>query len=107
MQKRKRYSKERQLLKKGEYDRGDSYEYKWTDSCGKRHSVYAKTLDELRSKEETVNRDLFDGIRSSNRNLTINDYYSIWLEVKSGIRDSTRLSYIRPYTRRLTDVMVL
>ena len=104
MQKRKRYSKERQLLKKGEYVRGDSYEYKWTDSCGKRHSVYAKTLDELRSKEETVNRDLFDGIRSSNRNLTINDYYSIWLEVKSGIRDSTRLSYIRPYTRYVQPV---
>ena len=103
MQKRKRYSKDRQLLRKGEYCRGNSYEYKYTDTCGKRHSVYANSLEELRAKEESVNRDFLDGIRNENRNLTINDYYEIWLEIKSGIRDSTRQSYIRPYTRYVKD----
>ncbi len=100
MQKRKqRYSKDRKLLRKGEYVRGCGYEFKYTDSRGKRHSVYANTLDELRAKEESLNRDFMDGIKSADGTLTINDYYKIWLEIKGGIRESTRYSYIRPYTR--------
>lgn len=100
MQKRKnRYSKDRRLLRKGEYIRGNFYEYKFTDSFKKRHSVYATTLDELRAKEESINRDLLEGISNADCNLTINHYYKTWLEIKSGIRDSTRYSYIRPYTR--------
>ena len=99
MQKRKRYSKDRKLLRKGEYVRGSSFEYKYTDACGKRHSVYANSLDELRAKEEALNRDILDGIKSADRTLTLNDYYSLWLEIKSGIRDSTRYSYTRPYSR--------
>lgn len=99
MQKRKRFSKDRKLLRKGEYVRGCGYEFKYTDSCGKRHSLYASTLDELRAKEEVLNRDILEGIKSANRTLTINDYYSLWLEIKSGIRDSTRYSYTRPYSR--------
>ena len=100
MQKRKqRFSKDRRLLRKGEYVRGDGYEYKYSDSCGKRHSVYANSLDELRAKEEILNRDALDGIRSADSTLTINDYFNIWLKIKSGIRDSTRYSYTRPYLR--------
>ncbi|MCR4677137.1 MAG: site-specific integrase [Lachnospiraceae bacterium] len=100
MQKRKnRYSKDRRLLRKGEYIRGDGYEFKYTDSFGKRHSVYANSLDELRQKEEALHRDILDGIKSADRTLTINDYFNTWLDVKSGIRDSTRYSYVRPYLR--------
>lgn len=31
--------------------------------------------------------------------MTINDYYRIWLEIKGGIRESTRYSYVRPFSR--------
>lgn len=100
MQKRKsRLTKDRRLLRTGEYVRGNRFEYKWSDSNGKRHSIYADSLEELREKEETVQRDLYDGIKSTSRNLTINQYFSLWLEIKSGIRESTRQSYIRPFSR--------
>lgn len=100
MQRRKnRYSRDRRLLRKGEYIRGNSYEFKFTDASGKRHSLYASDLDELRAKEDAVQRDAFDGIVNADRNLTINDYYKVWLEIKSGVRESTMQSYIRPYSR--------
>lgn len=58
--KRRKDSKNR-ILKEGEYERSNNtYEFKWTDKNGKRHSTYAKTLDELREKELDILRDTFD-----------------------------------------------
>ena len=45
-------------LRKGESLRSNGgYEYRWTDANGKRHSVYASTLDELRAKEESITKE--------------------------------------------------
>ena len=45
----KRKDKSRVVLRKGESQRANgTYHYCWTDGNGKRHFVYAKTLDELR-----------------------------------------------------------
>ena len=93
-----RYAKGRIKLKKGEYQRPNgTFEYKWTDRIGTRHSVYAKTLLELRIKEDAILKDILDGIKSFSQNMTINSYYEIWKKVKSGIRDTTLMAYIRPY----------
>ena len=60
----KRKDKDRIVLRKGESQRKDgNYDYRWTTRDGKRHSVYAKTLEELRAKEEEILRDKCDGIR--------------------------------------------
>ena len=42
----KRKDKRRVVLKTGECQRKNgTYSYRWTDSKGKRHSIYAKTLE--------------------------------------------------------------
>ena len=48
------------VLKEGEYQRAcGTYEFKWRDKRGGRHSVSAPTLEELREKELDVLRDVF------------------------------------------------
>ena len=90
---RRKDSKKR-VLKEGEYERANgTFEYKWRDRRGKRHSVYAKTLDELREKELEVLRDVLDGIREDKKDLTINDLYHRWEQLKRGLKDNTFQNY--------------
>ena len=90
---RRKDSKKR-VLKEGEYERANgTFEYKWRDRRGKRHSVYAKTLDELREKELEVLRDVLDGIRGDKKDLTINDLYHRWEQLKRGLKDNTFQNY--------------
>lgn len=96
----KRYAKGNLRLKKGEYQRSsNTFEYKWTDQNGKRHSVSAKSLQELRQKEDEITRDTLDGISYDNLDATIDSYYELWKKLKTGVRDSTLKSYTRPYER--------
>ena len=57
MPRTKRKDKSRAVLRTGESQRADgTYQFRWTDSNHKRFCVYAKTLDELRYKEEQIKR---------------------------------------------------
>jgi Cdc6-like AAA superfamily ATPase len=86
---RRKDSKNR-VLEDGEYQRANgTFGYKRKDKRGKRHSIYAKTLEELREKEKDVLCDVFDGIRSDKNNLTINDLYNLWVQIKRGLKDNT------------------
>lgn len=96
----KRYTQNKTRLRKGEYQRpNNTFEYRWKDKFGKNHVVYAKTLPELRKKEEDITRDILDGIDYSKLELTINDYFEIWKRIKVGIRETTFVSYVRTYER--------
>lgn len=96
---RRKDSKNR-VLKEGEYQRANgSFEYKWRDKIGKRHSVYGKTLEELRKKELEVIKDALDGIRVDKNNLTVNDLYDLWAQLKRGLKDNTFQTYKYLYTR--------
>lgn len=96
----KRYAKGRIKLKEGEYQRpNETFEYKWTDKFGKRHSVYARTISDLRAKEERILKDTLDGINYVDRSQTINSYFAVWKKIKSGIRESTFITYLRLYER--------
>ena len=56
----KRKDKSRVVLKKGESQRKDgTYDYRWTSRNGRRHSIYAQTLEELRIKEDDSPRITF------------------------------------------------
>ena len=93
MAERRKDNKNR-ILKEGEHQRPNgTYEYKWRDRRGKRHSVYAKTLAELREKELDVLRDILDGIREDKKDLTINDLYYRWKQLKRGLKDNTFQNY--------------
>lgn len=88
------------VLKEGEHQRQNgTYEYKWRDKRSKRHSVYAKTLEELREKEIDVLRDVLDGVRNDKGNLTINDLYNLWVQLKKGLKDNTFSNYQYMYTQ--------
>ena len=90
----RRKDNKKRVLKEGEYQRANgTFEYKWRDRRGKRHSIYAKTLEELREKENDVLRNVLDGLRSDVKDVTINDLYHIWKQIKRGLKDNTFQNY--------------
>lgn len=94
----KRFDKRHRLLKTGEIQRSDGYyTYRWTTKNGKRHSVTASTLEELRKKEDTVLRDKLDGIRAEAQNVTVNDIFELWCSMKRGLKDNTFQNYCYMY----------
>ena len=51
----RRLDKDRVTLRKGESQRADGiYDYRWSTPDGKRHSIYASTLEELREKKNKL-----------------------------------------------------
>ena len=98
MAKEKRLDKYRRVLKKGEGERADGkYDYRWTDRYGKRHSVYADTLEELREKEKLITKDTIDGIKVEKATVTLDEMYAVWRDLKRGLKDNTRQNYIYMY----------
>ena len=90
----KRKDKDRIVLKKGESQRPNgTYDYRWTGRDGKRHVVYAKTLEELRAKEAEIEKDKHDGIKAEARYVTINDLFELWCQLKRGLKDNTFQNY--------------
>ncbi len=110
----KRLDKNRLKLRKGESQRKNgSYDYRWTTPDGKRHTIYAATLDELREKEEAIISDKRDGIKVEVKRITVNDMFDLWCTLKRGIKDNTFQNYVYMYNmfvrhtfgrQRLTDV---
>ena len=73
----RRKDKKNRVLKEGEYQRScGTYEFKWRDKSGGRHSISAVTLEELREKELDVLRDVLDGVKADKNNLCITVGYS-------------------------------
>lgn len=86
----KRKDKARVVLRKGESQRKDGkYDFRWTSPDGKRHSIYAATLEELREKENDIQRDSLEGIKAEARYVTLNDVFTLWAKVKRGLKDNT------------------
>jgi integrase len=96
---RRKDSKKR-VLKEGEYERANgSFEYRWRDKKGKRHYIYAKTLQELRDKKQEVLKDTLDGLQVVDKKMTINDVYDRWTELKRGLKHNTFQNYKYMYTQ--------
>ena len=94
----KRLDKDRIKLRTGESQRKNgTYDYRWTTPDGKRHTIYATTLDELREKEEAVICDKRDGIRVETKRITVNDMFELWCTLKRGLKDNTFQNYIYMY----------
>lgn len=94
----KRKDSHRVVLKTGESQRKDgTYDFRWTSFDGKRHSVYAKTLTELREKERNIEKEAFEGLSYDRNSMTITDLFKVWFSLKRGIRDSTLQTYSYAY----------
>ena len=94
----KRKDKEQLVLQKGESQRlKGGYDYRWTGEDGKRHSIYAKTLEELREKEKTIIKDQLDQIKVEARYWVLNDVFALWKQLKRGLKDNTFQNYVYMY----------
>lgn len=104
MKAQRRKDSKGRVLRKGEYERKDgSYMYVYKGASGKKVTVYAPTLKELRAKEDDTNRDILDGINPDGTRLTVNDMYKRWqtlreLDIEAGsLRHSTYRNYCYMY----------
>ena len=90
----KRKDKDRIVLRKGESQRKNgTYQFSWTDKLGKRHFIYAPTLEELREKEAAIEKDKLDGIKAEARYVTINEMFDLWCQLKRGLKNNTFENY--------------
>lgn len=74
----------------GESQRKDgSYMYRFS-VAGKRKTIYAPTLNELRQKEKAIRQDIDDGISISNSEITVAELLQIHLDTHLQWKRSTR-----------------
>ena len=92
------------VLRENETQRKDgTYMYRWRTSTGKREAIYAPTLDELRDKEDNINKDKHDGIRTDAKNVTLNEIFDLWKTMKKGVKDNTFQGYMYTWERFVRD----
>lgn len=95
-------------LWKGECQRASDkrYVYTYTDTYGKRRSVYASDLADLRKKEQELMKDQFDGIDSVKaRNITLNHMFERYIATKYDLRPNTFHTYKYLYGHYVGDVL--
>ncbi|MBO5448165.1 MAG: site-specific integrase [Ruminococcus sp.] len=82
------------VLKKGESELSDgTYRYRYSLPNGKRCYKYAKTLDELRKKENEIDTSKVYGIRADSDSVTLNQIADTWFNLKKGLKDNTYQNY--------------
>lgn len=98
----KRKDNKGRVLRKGESQRKDlSYMYRWTNKEGQRDCIYANTLNELREKEDQINREISVGI--SRTNITLNQQIEIYLATKIKLENSTKENYLFYFNHAIKD----
>lgn len=94
----RRKDKKGRVLNAGESQRKDGrYCYRYVDLDGKRKYVYDMDLNSLREKERQINRNIEDGIYS--KNITMNECFDRYMEIKVDLREGTRHKYNLEYNR--------
>lgn len=90
----KRKDSKGRILRTGESQRQNgTYMYRYTDIRGTRQSVYAPTLDELREKERTIQRDMDDGIDYAAGEISVFELMERYIAQKLGVRYNTQVNY--------------
>lgn len=90
----KRKDSKGRVLKEGESQRKDgTYQYRYTDPCGKRKCVYARTLDTLRDKENAIASDLRDGIGGDMASMPLEELVAAHIRRKKKLRPKTVINY--------------
>ena len=67
--------------------------YRYTDVRGKRVCVYARTLEDLRVKEQTIQKELNDGIDYAAGEIIVLDLLKRYIATKTGVRYNTKVGY--------------
>ena len=76
------------------------YQARFINRFGKRQTIYAKTLNEVRHKLRTEQYNDEKAINVVDKNMTLDEWFDIWLSTcKKNCRSSTKGSYITHYKR--------
>ena len=90
----KRKDKKGRVLRTGESQRKDlTYQYRYQDGTGKRRTVYAPTLEELRAKEDEINKAQDAGVDYNKGNITVLELLERYISLKQGVRNATKVGY--------------
>ncbi|MBQ9156945.1 MAG: site-specific integrase [Eubacterium sp.] len=90
----KRKDKKGRILRTGESQRKDLiYQYRFTDIYGKRRTIYASDLKELRKREKEIQIQLEQGIDYAAGQITVNELLERYTGLKTGVRYNTRVGY--------------
>ena len=83
------------VLHKGEGQRkiDNRYFYRYTDPFGKRRDIYALTLEELRIKENKIQRMTYIAKNYAEGSITMLELVERYISLKRGVRHSTRVGY--------------
>lgn len=90
-------------LHTGEQQRKDGiYLYRYTDITGKRRTIYAGDLPELRQKEKQIRRDLDDNIMTDvvTQNMTLNELFEQYIAAKIAAQ-SSKIHYRSVWNSRI------
>ncbi len=91
------------ILRKGEGQNKDGrYYYVYTDISGKRRRIYGTNLIELREAEQTIKKDIADGIDVAAAHRTLNEQFELYLNTKD-IRQSSQAHYRELWNRCVKD----
>ena len=90
----RRKDRKGRVLRTGESQRKDLlYQYRYTDSTGKRQTIYAHDLKELRTKERLFHPEADEGYAYCEGNITVSELLERYIALKQGVRYSTRVNY--------------
>ena len=90
----KRKDSKGRILRTGESQRKDlTYQFRYTDITGKRRTIYAKDLKELRKQEEKIQKDIDDGINYCEGNINVIELVERYVSLKQGVRHATKVGY--------------
>lgn len=90
----KRKDNKSRLLRTGESQRKDlTYQFRYTDVTGKRRSIYAKDLKELRKQEEKIQREIDAGVNYCEGSINVIELVERYVALKQGVRHATKVGY--------------
>lgn len=91
---KKRKDNKGRLLRTGESQRKDLiYQYRYTDFRGKRQTIYASDLQELRKKEKEIQKQVDDGLDYEAGQITVIELLEKYISLKQGVRYDTKVGY--------------
>ncbi len=103
----RRKDNKNRVLQKGESQRKDGrYVYQYIDITGKRKSIYANNLSDLRKQEKQIHRDLEDNIDTEGRGTTLNEQFEKYMSLKYNLANSTRQNYFGLWNSRVRNSFI-
>lgn len=116
----KRRDNKGRILRNGEVQRPDGkYMFRYTDSSGKRRTVYSWKLvstdrlkegqrdsQSLRDKEKRILKDLDDKIKTNDaEHTTVDDLFRQFMDIRKDLKESTRCCYNDIYGKHIKPVI--